>query len=162
MSTQVITDTLLAQREALWFSAFDETTVWQLGTALKEIAESEGLSLAFEIRWRKETAFSYAMPGCTPANTDWIRRKRNTVELLHESSYAVGRGCLGIRQGILDEMGLSHRDHARHGGAVPLRLKGEGVIGVVTTSGAKDFIDHNIAVRAIAQLCGVSVPLLTE
>jgi uncharacterized protein (UPF0303 family) len=162
MSTQEINDMLSAQRDALWFASFDETTVWLLGTALKAIAETEGLSLAFEIRWRKETAFYYAMPGCTPANADWTRRKRNTVELLHESSYAVGRGCLGFRQGVLEDMGLSHRDYARHGGAIPLRLKGEGVIGVVTVSGAKDHIDHNIAVRAIAQLCGVSVPTLTQ
>lgn len=162
MTAQNINDTLLAQRDALWFTAFDETTVWQLGTALKAISEAEGLSLAFEIRWRKETAFFYSMAGCSPSNADWIRRKRNTVELLHESSYAVGRGCLGIRQGILEDMGLSHRDHARHGGAIPFRLKGEGVIGVVTASGARDHIDHNIAVRAVAQLCGVSAPLLTE
>jgi uncharacterized protein (UPF0303 family) len=36
------------------------------------------------------------------------------------------------------------------------------VFGVVTTSGAKDFIDHNIAVEAIASVCGTKVAVLSE
>jgi uncharacterized protein (UPF0303 family) len=162
MNMQELNDVLVAQNKALRFSRFDEETVWHLGSVLKQLAERDGLSLAFEIRWSKETAFSYSMAGCTPANADWIRRKRNTVELLHESSYAVGRACMGIRAGILEEIGLSRRDFAAHGGGFPLRGVTGSVFGVVTTSGAKDFIDHNIAIEAIATVCGTKVPLLSE
>jgi len=162
MNMQELNDVLAAQNKVLRFSRFDEETVWHLGSVLKKLAERDSLSLAFEIRWNKETAFSYSMAGCTPANADWIRRKRNTVELLHESSYAVGRGCMGIRAGILDEMGLNRRDYAAHGGGFPLRSATGSVFGVVTTSGAKDFVDHNIAVEAITTVCGVQTPLLSR
>lgn len=39
----------------------------------------------------KETVFFHSMRGTTPANADWVRRKRSTVELLHKSTYAIGR-----------------------------------------------------------------------
>jgi uncharacterized protein (UPF0303 family) len=45
-----------------------------------------------EIRIAGRTVFCYAMPGTAPTNADWARRKRNTVELLHGSSYGVGLG----------------------------------------------------------------------
>jgi len=47
--------------------------------------------VTIEIRLARETVFFHAMRGTTPANADWARRKRNTVELLQRSSYAIGR-----------------------------------------------------------------------
>jgi uncharacterized protein (UPF0303 family) len=161
---------LLAQREATRLQRFDSDIAWQLGAALKRLAERDGLALAFEVRWNQQTVFSFAMSGCTPANADWIRRKRNTTELLHESSSAVGRGCLGFRPDVLELMGLDRRDHAAFGCAVPLRLAASGaqggdghagVAGVVTASGAPDFVDHNIVIEALASVCGTTAPLLT-
>jgi uncharacterized protein (UPF0303 family) len=97
------------------------------------------------------------MVGTTPANADWARRKRNTVELLHRSSYGVGRSL--ERDGLTLEqtMGLSLRDFASHGGSFPLLVENVGCLGAVTVSGAPQREDHQIVVTALAELCGVPV-----
>ena len=42
------------------------------------------VAVTAEVRRGKETLFFYAMPGTTPNNADWVRRKRNVVEALAE------------------------------------------------------------------------------
>ena len=79
------------QERRLVCAEFDLDKAWQLGSRLREVARSRNLPLTIEIRLARETVFFSAMPGVTPANADWARRKRNTVELLHRSSYGVGR-----------------------------------------------------------------------
>ena len=78
------------QEELLQFSQFDQSTALAIGLKLKELCEDNNVAVAIEIRLNRETVFFYAMLGTTPSNADWARRKRNTVELLHQSSYAVG------------------------------------------------------------------------
>ena len=130
---------------------------------IERIAEQErrlvlprfGAAVTIEIRIAHETVFFFAMPGTTPVNADWARRKRNVVELLHKSSYRVGRELERDGGSLEARMGLATRDHACHGGAYPLRVEGVGVIGTVTVSGLPQREDHALIVEVLAPLCGV-------
>jgi uncharacterized protein (UPF0303 family) len=144
------------ERRLVWVR-FDLDRAWQLGSRLRELALTQELALTIEVRLAVETVFFCAMPGVTPANADWARRKRNTVELLHRSSYGVGRTLEQDGQTLLGTMGLAPRDYASHGGSFPIRAMHAGVVGTATVSGAPQRVDHNIVVRAIAELCGVPV-----
>jgi uncharacterized protein (UPF0303 family) len=144
-----------AQERLLRFAAFDATTAWQLGERLKAAAEARGAAVAIEIRLAGQTLFFYAMPGTTPGNADWARRKRNTVELLNTSSYAVGLKHKRDGGSLEAKMGLPLRDYADHGGSFPLLLQGTGCIGAITVSGLPQREDHALIVEVLAAMCGV-------
>jgi uncharacterized protein (UPF0303 family) len=144
------------QEDLLQFNAFDNITAWQLGESIKKHCESGNLAVTIEIRLCRETVFFFAMPGTSPNNADWARRKRNTTELQQRSSYAIG---LALSEGetLKSQSGLPMRDYAHHGGSVPIRVKGVGFVGVVTISGLPQREDHNIVVRAMADFIGVTL-----
>jgi uncharacterized protein (UPF0303 family) len=144
------------QEQRLRLQRFDEDTAWALGTRLKALAEARGVAVAIEIRIARETVFFCAMRGTAPANADWARRKRNTVELLQRSSYGVGRAMERDGASLTDKMGLPPRDYASHGGSFPLQVEGVGCIGAVTVSGLPQREDHVLVVQALAELCGVA------
>lgn len=153
---------LIAKQEAhLRFAAFDEDTAWTLGALLKTKAKALGAAVVIEVRLARETVFFFAMPGTAPANADWARRKRNTVELLNCSSYATGLALKAEQATLEDKMGLPTRDYACHGGSFPIVVTGVGCIGVVTVSGLPQRQDHALVVQALAELCGVAVHDLT-
>jgi uncharacterized protein (UPF0303 family) len=143
------------QERRLRFATFDADTAWQLGVRLREIARARGQPLAIEVRLARETLFYCAMSGTAPSNADWARRKRNTVELLHRSSYGVGLSLQQEGRTLELSMGLPARDYASHGGSFPLQVQGVGCIGAVTVSGAPQREDHQIVVVALAELCGL-------
>jgi len=145
------------QERRLRLARFGLDDAWRLGARLREIAAERGVHLSIEIRLARETVFYYAMPGTTPANADWIRRKRNTVELLQRSSYGVGRSYERDGRTLEQSMGVPMREFATHGGAFPLVVDGVGCIGVATVSGAPQRDDHEIVVAALAEMCGVPV-----
>ena len=143
------------QERRLVCAEFDSERAWQLGTRIRDIALARDLPLTIEIRLGREPVFFYAMPGVAPANADWARRKRNTVELMHRSSYGVGRELEREAQSLNALMGLDARDYASHGGSFPIKVKHLGCIGAATVSGAPQRIDHDIVVMALAEMCGV-------
>ncbi|WP_213880704.1 heme-degrading domain-containing protein [Pseudomonas sp. dw_358] len=148
----------IAHQEALLqFPAFDKRTAWELGVRLKDACQAAGVATTIEVRLGRATVFLYAMPGTAPNNADWARRKRNVVEMMDRSSYAVG--LLGEEEGVSMEvaMGLPLGDYASHGGAFPLRVKGTGCVGVATLSGLPSREDHSLVVRVLADMCGVAV-----
>lgn len=143
------------QERCLRFARFDLDLAWQLGTRLRDIALARAMPLVIELRISGTTVFHSAMRGTASANADWARRKRNTVELLHRSSYGVGLSLKQEGLTLEQTMGLSARDHAVHGGSFPLQVEGLGCIGAVTVSGAPQREDHAIVVMALAELCDV-------
>ena len=148
---------LALQEQVLQLSQFDEATVWELGTRIKALCEARKVGVTIEIRRAKETLFFYAMPGVVPNNSEWVRRKRNTVELLHRSSYAVGLAHQKESTSLPIKCGVSLNDYAEHGGSFPVRVKGVGCVGTVTVSGVPQREDHAIVVEALAALCGVAL-----
>ncbi len=143
------------QERRLRFTRFDNATAWELGVRLKAACEARGAALAIEVRLIRETVFFHAMAGTAPQNADWARRKRNTVELLQRSSYAVGRSLEIEGLSLEQKMGLPLRDYATHGGSFPIRVEGVGCVGAVTVSGVPQREDHGLVVACLADLCGV-------
>jgi uncharacterized protein (UPF0303 family) len=143
------------QEAALVFPRFDEAIAWQVGVALREAADARGLAVTIDIRRGEEILFFHAMPGTAPANADWARRKRNVVELLRCSSYAVGLECRRDGKGLDEKMGLPVRDYAWHGGCFPIRVLGAGYIGTITVSGLPQREDHGLVVEVLAALLGL-------
>ena len=141
------------QESRLHLPHFNEAIAWDVGLALKRLAEARGHAVTIEIRLAHELVFFHAMPGTTPANADWARRKRNTVELLHRSSYAVGRSLALEGSSLETMMGLPARDYASHGGSFPVRLAGGACVGTVTVSGLPQREDHALVVEVLALQC---------
>ena len=146
----------LAQETILVFEKFDEDDACQLGLLIRERGSSLG-PIIVEIRSiANDLLFFAASPGTAPANADWARRKRNLVNQLGVSSYALGaQERLGDK--TLELMALDPRDHAAHGGCFPIRVKGAGMVGTVTVSGLPQREDHKLAVDCIAEYLGIDL-----
>ncbi len=162
-STENLTDDLARlalQEEQLQFDVFNSNTAWQIGTRLKAAVETRGKAAAIDIQLNGHPLFFYAMPGTTPDNIDWIRRKINVVQRFHRSSYAV-RLLLRQKQITLQEQsGLPLRDHAVAGGCFPILLRGTGCIGTITVSGLPMRDDHNVIIEVLAGWLNCSLPEL--
>lgn len=89
------------------------------------------------------------MPGTTPDNLDWARRKKNVVMRFQRSSYAVG---LQLRKDRTTLAGLEVREYAPHGGGFPSLLRGTGCVGTIVVSGLPQRDDHELIVEVLAEL----------
>ena len=139
------------QEERLRFRSFDANTAWALGSRFRAVAESRGLAIAIDIQVNGHTLFFTAMPGATPDNTDWIRRKRNVVRRFHRSSYAIGLELRKERKTLAETISVDARDYAPHGGCFPIKLHGTGCIGTITVSGLPQREDHALIVEVLAE-----------
>lgn len=137
------------QEQELQFAAFDEEAAWRLGSQLRALAVARKLSLVVDVRRIGQPLFYTALPGTTPDNVEWVRRKGNVTARFHRSSYAIGREMEQKKSSLLDRYGLPLSDYASHGGSFPIRVIGAGVIGSVTVSGLPERDDHQLAVEAL-------------
>ncbi len=148
---------IAGQERRLRFERFDAGTAWELGSRLKATAEAKGAALVIDVSLCGRQLFHYAMPGTTPDNADWARRKRNTVLRFHRSSYAVGLSFQ--RQGTTLEAktGAPSSDYATHGGGFPILLPDGTCIGAITVSGLPQREDHELIVAVLAEYLGQSL-----
>src|SRR5271156_5526220 len=137
------------QEKRLQFKEFDSEVAWAVGSALKAAAEKRGVAVAIDIHLNGHQLFSYAMPGTTPDNADWIRRKRNVVERYHRSSYAIGLTHQRAQTTLQAKTGLDPKDYAPPGGCFPIILAGTGCVGTITVSGLPQRDDHNLVVAVL-------------
>jgi uncharacterized protein (UPF0303 family) len=143
--------TLEAEAQALILPQFTETTALELGMLLVRLARADGLPVVINIRTPDRTLFHAALPGSTPLNDLWARRKSNTALLFQLPSFLVGARNRAKGE-TLARHGLDPADHADNGGAVPIRVETAGVVAVVTISGLPQAEDHALVVRAIRQI----------
>lgn len=143
--------TLSALEARLILPRFDEDTALNLGTLLIGLARAENLPVVINIRTADRTLFHAALPGSAPLNDNWARRKSNVALMFQKSSLLVGT-MMREKKSSLANDGLSEADYADHGGAVPIRVQGVGMVAVVTVSGLPQLEDHALVVRAVEML----------
>ena len=140
------------QEERLRFPGFDANTAWTVGTRIRALAASRGLAVAIDIQVNGHQLFFTAMPGTTPDNIDWIRRKRNVVQHFHRSSYAIGLELRQQKTTLAEQIDVDARDYTPHGGCFPIKLRGTGCIGTITVSGLPQRADHELIIEVLAEL----------
>lgn len=139
------------EEQALALPRFGIDNSWWLGCRLRALAIERGLSLAIEIRRGPTLLFSCLTGSASQDQFEWIRRKAAVALRFERSSYAIGLRC-NLNPALFQRSGLTFEHHVAAGGAVPVRLEGTGVIGVVAISGLPQEEDHRLAVQGLREL----------
>ncbi len=142
---------LEAEAAALVLDRFDETVALRLGQALVDMALAEALPVVINIRTVDRTLFHAALPGSAPLNDLWAQRKSNTALMFQLPSLLVGLRNKAKGQTLARDA-LDAADYADHGGAVPIRVRGAGMVAVATVSGLPQVEDHKLVVRGLKAL----------
>lgn len=142
---------LAAEAASLTLPRFAEAEALALGRILTDLGLEGGLPIVIDIRSADRCFFHAALPGSAPLNDLWARRKSATALIFQEPSFLVGIRNRETGQ-TLAVHGLSEADCADHGGAVPVRVAGVGVVAVATVSGLPSAEDHALVVRALRDL----------
>ena len=148
-------DALKRQERVLVLPAFDETVAHALGTALRARASAAKAPVVIDIRSPNRRYYFCALPGSTPDNDEWARRKANVVLRCHESSYLFGLRQTARNRQQWPDLALPHEDYATHGGAFPLRVAQAGVVASIAVSGLPSREDHDMIVLGLAEYLGV-------
>ena len=142
---------LEAEFSRLDLDRFDEDVALRLGQILVELALTAKLPVVINIRTADRTLFHAALPGSAPLNDLWARRKSNVALMFQLPSLLVGQQHKA-KDETLARHGLRAEDYADSGGAVPIKVRGSGVVAVATVSGLPQVEDHKLVVRAIRTL----------
>ena len=157
MSTEQDLARIALQESRLQFRAFTPETAWSVGNRMRQLSVDLQAPMALEIQMGDHLLFFCALGGTTPANADWIRRKRNTVLRFQRSSYAIGLELDQQKSTLTEKVGLPLRDYSTHGGCFPLMIAGTGCVGTITASGLPQRQDHALVVEALA--AELNIPL---
>ena len=140
---------LQSEAESLILDRFDEGQALALGLILVDLAK--GLSVVINIRSANRTLFHVALPGSAPLNDLWVRRKSKLALLFQEASLLVGTRNQSKGE-TLARHGLNPAHYADNGGAVPVVVRGAGVVAVATVSGLPQVEDHRLVVQGLRAL----------
>lgn len=154
MSLQNDLEIIQRQEKALVLPKFDHATAWRIGTQLRELASARNLSIVIDIRRFDEQLFYAAMPGTSPNNAEWVRRKGNVVARYYRSSYGLGRELALQNTTLADKHDLPLSEFAAHGGSFPIHVASAGVIGSITVSGLPQREDHELVVEVLCTETG--------
>ncbi len=144
---------LEAEETELVFARFGEEQALDLGARLVALGREGLLPIVIDIRTPDRTLFHAALPGSAPLNDLWARRKSAATLKFHAASLLIG---VRMREKGEDfgKHGLSEEDYANHGGSVPVRVSGVGVVAAATVSGLPQVEDHRLVVRAMTEMLG--------
>ena len=149
MNQDEFLEQLVSEQDSLQFSRFDFDDAFAIGLDLVETARKDKLMITVDVAINGQQLFHAALPGTSPDNDQWVARKNRVVGHFFRSSYYIAKFLEAKDKSIEDVFGLPSRDFAPFGGAVPVMLKGTGVIGTVTVSGLPHQEDHRMVIEAI-------------
>jgi uncharacterized protein (UPF0303 family) len=144
-------DDLQTEAKSLILPRFAEAEALALGQILQALALGRGLALVVNIRTANRTLFHAALPGSAAMHERWALRKSNTAFFFQEASLLVGTRHRDKGENLVKH-GLDAADYADHGGAVPIRVQGVGLVAVATVSGLPQVDDHRLVVEGLRAL----------
>ena len=141
------------EREAktLELASLTQAQALEIGSIAYAIGLERKLPIAVEVQMKEWTVFHASLPGSTPDNDSWIRRKANVVNATGRST--MHERVLAEEQGIdwHVEKGLEDELYAIHGGGLALNVVGLGLTGILIISGLPQVEDHLLGVEVITE-----------
>jgi uncharacterized protein (UPF0303 family) len=144
----------VAQHKIIWkieLDSFSNQTAMDMGMAIINMAKNRKQHVAVEISRLTHTVFLYVDDSLTSDKLNWLRRKANVAKRFEESSLSVKRDLLEGKMTLDKTFGLDEKDFLARGGAIPIFVKGAGMIAVIAVSGLHDEEDHKIIIEALKQ-----------
>ncbi|MCF0091825.1 heme-degrading domain-containing protein [Micromonospora sp. MH99] len=139
-------DELQREETELELAGLTETDAYELGVRAVTAAAERGLPISVGV-WRTgRQLFHCGLPGSTADNDGWLRRKGRVVMRFEHSSLYMARLCRDQQTTLTEKFGLPAARYAAAGGAVPLRVRGTGVVGWMGVSGLPQLDDHRFVV----------------
>lgn len=142
---------LEALEEELTFEQFDLNDAWRVGSAAAEIILEAGYSLSVQIVLGGRVVFKAAFNGVSQDTEPWLVGKAAAAQLFQSSSMRV-RLRKDADPSVIE--GLDEDTYRTHGGSVPIRVRGRGIVGTITVSGEPDVVDHAVAIDALSRALG--------
>ena len=142
---------LLAEEQLLLLPSLDNTDAIEIGQIATELATSQSLPIAIQVRLGDWIVYHAALPGSSPENDWWIGRKARVVKLKKHST--LYERVLAQEQGIdwHKENNLLDETHAIHGGGIALKTKDQGFLGTMLISGMPQVEDHLFGVQVLTE-----------
>jgi len=142
---------LLAEEQLLLLPSLDNSDCIEIGQIATELATSQSLPIAIQVRLGDWIVYHAALPGSTPENDWWIGRKARVVKLKKHST--LYERVLAQEQGIdwHKENNLLDETHAIHGGGLVLKTKDQGFLGTLLISGLPHVEDHLFGVKVLTE-----------
>lgn len=131
--------------------SFSNQTAMDMGMAIINLAKNRKQHIAVEITRLTHTVFLYVDDSLPADKLNWLRRKANVAKRFEESSLSVKNDLLEGGMTLDKTFGLDENDFLARGGAMPVFVKGAGMIAVVTVSGLHDEEDHKIIIDALKE-----------
>ncbi len=137
--------------KTLTLASLTQAQALEIGGIAQEIGLARKLPIAIEVRMKEWVVFHASLPGSTPDNDSWIRRKANVVNATGRSS--MHEKVIAEEQGIdwFQTTGLLEADHAIHGGGLALNVVGLGLTGILLISGLPEVDDHLLGVEVLTE-----------
>ena len=148
---KALLETVQQQEERLQFTEFTNDTAWHIGLKLVEAARTKSRGLTIDIQRNGQQLFHYALPGTTPDNDEWIKRKNRVVHRFGHSSFYQGVYYKSQNTTIDEKSFVPSTEFSAHGGAFPIIIKNVGIVGTITVSGLPQEEDHALVVSVIEQ-----------
>ena len=140
---------LLQEEQDLQFTKFNEDITWELGSQLVEHARSMNLPVTIDITRGTHQLFHASLPGTSPDNDEWVKRKIRLVYRFGHSSFYMGQLLKNKGKSIEQAYLVSESEYAPHGGCFPIIVKDTGIVGTITVSGLAQEEDHKLVVEAL-------------
>ncbi|MET8233365.1 heme-degrading domain-containing protein [Micromonospora sp. NPDC005298] len=145
-------DDLLREESELELAGLTETDAYELGVLAVTAAAQQRLPISVGV-WRAgRQLFHCGLPGSTADNDGWLRRKGRVVMRFEHSSLYMARLCQDKQTTLTEKFGLPASRYAAAGGAIPLRVRGTGVVGWFGVSGLPQLDDHRFVVDILGRL----------
>lgn len=149
------------QEELLWFDHFSAEDAFDLGCFMVNEMKKRNIYLSVAIRkLNGKVVFQYAPDSTTSSNIHWMQKKFNTVAYLEKSSLLADLVLLEKGQTLADH-DLSGNEYVACGGGFPIRVKGTGMVMVLTVSQLPHVEDHAFIVDCISKYLKVEVPKIS-
>jgi len=149
MSDERTLEQLLAEEGTLVFELFDQETAWDVGSSAVAVIRERDLAVAVQIVLDGHVVFKAAVGGADRDTDEWLEGKARTALHFGQPSLLVRRRKEADESVVA---GLDPEVYRSHGGSVPILVRGRGVVGTITTSGAPDIVDHAIATEALRRV----------
>lgn len=131
--------------------SFSNQTAMDMGISIINLAKKRKQQIAVEISRLNHTVFLYVEEGLPADKLNWLRRKANVAKRFEESSLSVKNDLLEGQMTLDKTFGLNEKDFLANGGAIPVFVKGAGMIAIITVSGLHDEEDHQIIIDALKE-----------